>query len=154
MSQSILIVWKSRFFYTLPDRIQPLLWNFRKSNIGAVQVINAVLCFLAGRDFPYFGISRTIYIAPAGLSVRRTAFDISTLPPSIASLSDVFTSSCNIKPPADTLLTTNDLKIEVVADYLNKLDNKSQKDWLYRRKFSGGGYKMMPNPLYSMVIQW
>ena len=26
----------------------------------------------------YFGISRPIYIAPAGLSVRRTAFDIST----------------------------------------------------------------------------
>jgi len=25
-------------------------------------------------------------------------------------------------------LTTNDLKIEVVVDYLNKLDNKSQKD--------------------------
>jgi len=25
-------------------------------------------------------------------------------------------------------LTTNDLKIEFVDDYLNKLDNKSQKD--------------------------
>ena len=49
-------------------------------------------------------------------------------------------------PPADTLLTTNDLKIEVVVDYLNKLDNKSQKDWLYRWKFSGGGVQNDAEP--------
>ena len=77
-------------------------------------------------------------IAPAGLSVRRTAFDISTLQPSIASLSDVFTSSCHIKLPTDTLLTTNDLKIEVVADYLNKLDKNHKKIDYIAENYPGG----------------
>ena len=77
MPQSILVVRKSRFFYALSDRIKPLLWDFFESNIRAVQVINSILCLFANRNFPHFCIGCPIYIAPARLSIRRTAFDIS-----------------------------------------------------------------------------
>lgn len=152
MSQSILIVCESRFFYTLPDRIQPLLWNFRKSNIGAVQVINTVLCFLAGRDFPYFGISRPIYIAPAGLSVRRTAFDISTLPPSIAALSDVFTAS---SPYKASLLTPYwplmiwKLKLWLII-WTNWTTNHKKIDYIAENSPGGGGTKWCR----TLFTQW
>ncbi|MFR5704285.1 MAG: hypothetical protein ACLUEF_00475 [Faecalibacterium prausnitzii] len=116
------------FFYAVPQGVQPHLSQYFKGQVGSFQVVEACLCFLLNQHSFYICINCAIDVAPLDFAFLCARFDVSTLPPSIASLSDVFTSSCHIKPPADTLLTTNDLKIEVVADYLNKLDNKSQKD--------------------------